>query len=802
MLKNYIKIAWRNLTKDKTNTLLNIIGLSVAFAVAILLSMAAFFELSFDDFHENGQNTYEVYSVTQKPKGPEAGTSQAAPFAKVLRDEVPGISKITRVLNEEALVLYKDKQLSLDAVWVDTDFFSMFTFPIINGNKDQAFNEQSSVVLTEEIATKIFGKTDVVGETLNILIDGEERPFSVAAVAENNVPQSSITFEIAIPFENHSGYLQDKDNWNSQYHSVYVTLQDGISANQFEKSAQSFTALHYKENIETSKNEGAIADADGLFKQLKLLPIQDLHFRNYGKGYAEVSRSSSYLIFLMAFVILFIASVNYINMSIAKSSQRLKEIGMRKTLGAEKKQLFFQFWSESVFIFAVSVGLGVLLSLALLDDFKSIFDTDVSLDFVQSPMVIIGFLFTIFLITLIVGGYPALLLSKLGTIQSLKGKVESSGKNRVRDVLMIVQFSIAILLIIGTLVLWNQVAYMRNKDLGFNKEQVISFPLNGKRESHAVLNLLREELRGNPDVLSVSASDNNLGLGKDGNRSASGIGFGFNGRTIFTNFLAVDYNYANTLGLQMAQGRNFRSEADSIGVVINEAMAKQFEEEDILSLSLPIDSGTPYPILGVVKDYNFEDLDRAIGPITFLISKSMVLEYAYVKVAPTNMATSFETIENVWKQLEPNSEFLGSFLDENIDRTFKKEKTMATMITSGSILAITLSCIGLFAMSLLIVTQRTKEIGIRKVVGASVLSITYILTRDFLKLVVISFLIASPIAWYFMRQWLENYEYRTELNAGVFLLAGLLAVGIALLTIGARTVKAAMANPIDSLRDE
>lgn len=802
MIKNYVKTAWRNLIKDKTNTTLNIVGLSVAFAVAILLSMSAFFELSFDNFHENGQNTYQVYSITQKPKGPEAGTSQAAPFANALREEVPGIEKISRSLNDEALVLYKEKQLNLDVLWVDKDFFSMFTFPILRGSKTNVLHDRSSVVISEETAKNIFGRLDVVGETLNILIEGEERPFSVAAVAANTLPESSIAFKMVIPFENHAGYLKDKDNWNSQYHQVYVTLQDGISANQFEKSARPFTGIHYKEKIETAESEGISADSEGLFRQLKLLPIKNIRFTSYGKGYAEVSRSGPYLIFLMAFVILFIACVNYINMSIAKSAQRLKEIGMRKTLGAQRKQLFFQFWSESVLVFIVSIAFGIVLSIVLLDDFKVIFSTNVSWGFVQSPTTIIGFVIIILAITLIVGGYPALLLSKLGTIQSLKGKLESSGKNRVRDILMVVQFGIAILLISGTLVLWNQVEYMRNKDLGFNKEQVISFPINGKRESHAVLELLREKLRGNPDILSVSASDSNLGIGKDGNSSSSGIGFTYKEGTIFSNFLAVDHDYVNALGLKMTKGRNFRNGADSLGVMINEAMAEQFVGEDPLTLSLPLEEGKSYAVLGVIKDYHFQGLNNAIGPITFVMDKNIPHEYVYIKVAASNMASSFSAIENVWKQLEPNAPFLGSFLDENIDRTFKREKTIVTMITSGSIIAIVLSCIGLFAMSLLIVSQRTKEIGIRKVVGASVMSITYVLTRDFLKLVLISFVIATPIAWYFTNQWLQSYVYRMDLNVSLFLVSGLFAVIIALLTIGSRTIKAAIANPIDALRDE
>ena len=403
-----------------------------------------------------------------------------------------------------------------------------------------------------------------------------------------------------------------------------------------------------------------------------------------------------------------------------------------------------------------------------------------------------------------VGGYPALLLSRLGTIQSLKGKLESSGNNRLRNALMVLQFGIAILLISGTLVLWGQVDYMRNKDLGFNKEQVLSFPIDGKKNSYEAVQLLRDELAGNPDILGITASDNNLGRGRDGSQSTSVWGFDYKGRGVRTNRLSVDYDYLQTLGLELVQGRTFDKNYpnDTQTVVINESMAKELGEEDPLSARIAVNDSVTYAVIGVVKDYHFQDLSRAIEPLTFFLDRDSGLYYGYVKVAPTNMARSFEAVERAWKKIEPNAEFLGSFLDENVDRTFTREKMMATMITSGSIIAIALSCIGLFAMSLLIVTQRTKEIGVRKVLGASVSSITVLLTKDFLKLVLISFLIASPIAWWFLNQWLENYAYKVDLGIWFFVVAGLLAMIIALLTVGSRTIKAAMQNPVKSLRTE
>lgn len=804
MLKNYLKMAWRNLVKDKTFTLINVIGLSVAFGVAILLSMAAFYDLSYNNIHENGDRIYQTYVTQQTPKGPKAGTSQAAPFAAALQSEVPGIDKITRFLEQEALTTYKDKEINLDAVWVDSDFFEMFTFSVLKGTKNNLLEDKSSVVVSESTANKLFGSMEAVGQTINIRIDQNEVPFTVAAVVADNDAQNEVEFDMAIPFENHSGYTDNMENWNAQYHYVYLQLQTEVSPKQFEQNTRSFVDLHYGEGIEDLKRDGAVADADGLFLQLKLLSLKDVHFTSFRKGYAQVSRVVPYLILGVAFLILFIACINFINMSIAKSAQRLKEIGMRKTLGARKKQLFFQFWCESLFVFLASVGIGILLSALFIDDFKTVFRTNISLDMMNSPKIILGFLAMVLLITLVVGGYPALLLSRLGTIQSLKGKLENSGSNRVRNVLMVVQFGIAILLISGTLVLWSQVNFMRNMDLGFNKEQVLSFPIDGKKNSYEAIQLLRDQLAGNPDILSVTAADNNLGRGKDGSQSTSVWGFDYQGRGVRTNAVTVDYDYLETLGLELVQGRPFDKNypGDTQAVIINETMAKELGEADPLNAFLPMSDSLRSPIIGVVKDYNFQDISRAIEPLTFFLDRDSGLYYGFVKIAPVNMANSFDAVERAWKKIEPNADFLGSFLDENVDRTFGREKRMATMITSGSIIAIALSCIGLFAMSLLIVAQRTKEIGVRKVLGASVTSVTVLLTKDFLKLVFISFLIASPIAWWFMREWLENYAFKIDLTVWFFVAAGVLAMIIAILTVGSRTVKAALQNPVKSLRME
>lgn len=803
MFFNYVKLAWRNLWKRKSFTLLNIAGLTLAFGVAILLCTAALFDLSFDKFHQNGDSLYKLYITVQTPKGAQANVTQPVPLAEALKAEVPGVKKITRYGGGHYNVSYGEKELNMGIAQVDPAFFDMFTFPTIGGATQNLLKEKTDVLLTEDAAKRMFNSTDVVGQTLLVHMDGKPQPFTVKGILQSMPQQSSIRFDMAMRYENHAGYEYNKSRWDNMNHEVYVQLADNIALAQFEQRSRQFTSQHFAEAIATAKRDGAKPDAAGQFQQLRLLPYEHEHFTRYNNGMAEVSRTKDYMIIGIALLILFIACVNFVNMSIGTSVQRLREIGMRKTLGASKGQLFLQFWGESVIVFLFAVVLGIFLSSALLESFKTLFRVNASFGSVITPQIIVGFVLSVLLITLIAGGYPALLLSKLGTLQSLKGKLEVSGKNRLRNSLIVIQFTIAVLLISSTLVLQGQLDYMQHKDLGYNKEEVIAVRLNGARPERETLQLLRNELRGKPGVISVSASDNILGLGKDGSTFGSVLTFDHKDRSVRTNMLVVDYGYPETLDMKLVAGRSFDPAYgnDSNAVMINEAMAKELEESDPLSAGIMFDS-VRHSIIGVLKDYHFQGFDKSIEPITFFLKKDWELRNAYIKVEPTNLAQAMETVQAAWKKVEPKAEFLGSFLNENIGRALRQEKVMTTIITSGAVIAIVLSCVGLFAIALLVVAQRTKEIGIRKVVGAGVGNLAFLLSKDFLKLVLIALLIAIPIAWLLTSKWLETYAYRIVLTPWYFLGAGLLAVMIAFLTISYRTIKAAKANPIKSLRTE
>lgn len=809
MLRNYIKISLRSLWKDKTFTFLNSFGLAVAFGVAILLSVYALFDLSTDKFHKNKNSLYQAYTTTQTSKGTEASNSYPVPFVDALKQEVSGVEKASRYVSGGASFSFKEQSFSLNVSFVDPDFLSMFSFPIIEASNQSPIADKTSIAITQETAEKLFGKEAALGQIISGYIEGQEIPLTVTAILENVPSQSSISFQAVMNFKAlpDAMYASNLNSWNNHNHEVYVELSKGVTTKQFMSATNSFTNLHFENSITTNKNEGAKPDAAGQYMQVHLLPFVDTSFVTYTEGVAKVNKSLQYMVLGMALLIVFIAGVNYVNMSIAKGAQRLKEIGMRKTLGAGKKQLFFQFWGESLVVFIISLLLGVGLAYLLLDKFKTLFETRADFSLLFEPKIALGFLLSMLLISFLAGGYPALLMSKVETLRALKGKMKVNGKNTLRNILIVIQFSIAVLLISGSMVLWGQLDFMRTKDLGFDKEQVIALPLNSKKAPNDVIQLLRNNLEAEPGIISVSAADNNLGLGKDGTSYKHMLGFGHKGITLKTNMLHVDYDYIETLGLDLIEGRDFKRElsTDMYSVIINESMLKQFKEigeESPVGLQINMDGDGLLTVIGVVKDYHFEDLNRTVGPLSMFMLPDESMKYAYIKVAPNTLVESYKKVEAAWKAIDSEASFLGSFLDENIERTFKKERRIITIITSGSILAILLSCIGLFAISLLVVNQRRKEIGVRKVVGASTLDITLLLSKDYLKLVGIAFLIASPIAWYFSDKWLQSYAYRMNLSVLIFLATGALTALIALATISVRTIHAANANPVDSLKSE
>jgi putative ABC transport system permease protein len=807
MIKNYIKIAWRNLWKGRLFNLMNLSGLAIAIACCTLLFLTVFYEFSYDNFHDNIDDIYEVYSVSNRPAGADKNSAMPIPLTPALKAEYPAIKYITRTANSGALIRIGGKTIQQNVHFVDADFLKMFTFPMVSGNVNTALNGLNSVVITEEAAKVIFGNQPAVNKTISLEINKGEQPFLVAGVVKSIPGNSSIQFDILIRFEHFPGYDEDKNRWDNWTHLVMVQLNNGYNPALFTKQLKPFINKYYARDIANLKRDGGQPDADGNVFSLGIAPFSNNHFATDLGGIEGNAVSKTYPVSLIAIgcFVLIIACINFINLSVARGFTRAKEVGVRKTLGAGKWQLLSQFWTETVIICFASMVAGLLLCTLLINQFKVIFKSKITLSMLLQPSYIVGIFVIFSLVTAIAGFYPALMMVRFKTVSVLKGNATSTKPGRLRNVLLVVQFTLSTLLIICTIISWQQITYISNKPLGYNKTEVLSIPVSNGIVGSKALQLMRNELRSNENVVAVSGAYMNMGRGNDGSSVSSILGFNYNNREIRTNIQRVDYDYLKTLDIKLVEGRDFDASfaADSTAVIINEAMAQQLGGKNLIGSFLPMyDKQPKAQIVGIVKNYNFRSLREDIAPLTLTMDKSYTINYLFVKVKPGNLVTAFDEIKSSWHRQYANADFLASWINENTERQYLNERRLSSIFVSGAVLAIIISCIGLLAISIMTVLQRTKEIGIRKVLGSSVTSIILLLSKDFVKLVLLAAVIAFPIAWWLMNSWLQSYAYRISIQWWVFAVSTLLAIVLAFITISFQSVRAALANPVRSLRSE
>ncbi len=804
MIKNYFKIAFRNMWKYKTFTFINIAGMAVAFGAALLLALTAFFELSYDSFHKNKADVYQLYFEQHHANSVDKGSAMPIPITPTLKDELPDVAHITRYGDFGGSALrYGDKVFNYDIRCVDADFFKMFTFPIISGSHESPLADKNDVVLSAKVAKNIFGNQNPIGKLIEVKLNNEWKSLNVTAIAADAPENSSLSFGLLCRFEQFPGYDQNLNDWNNQSHDVFVQLPADADPLAFEKKLRKFTAKHYEGTIKQLIHDGATRDNNGDVLSLHLIPLTDVHFNAISSQSRAVSKFYPYLVLLISVFILFIACTNFINLSLGRAFTRAKEIGVRKVIGATKTQLIIQFCSESFIICGVSLLLGALAACILLPQYKQAFNQQLSLDMLKSPVIIGYFLGGFALISVLAGAYPAWVMAIRKTALTVKGKVSSNQSNGLRNTLMVVQFTLSGLLIICTAITWQQLSYMRNKSLGYNKSEVISIPIGSNIDPDRALSLMRSRLSSNTQVVSVTGTNMNLGEGLDNSSSTSIMSFNYKDKTVSTNWTRVDEDYVKTLGLQLISGHDFSGSyaSDTSVVLINQKMAQQLGEKDPIGDLLPTD-GSKLQVAGIIKDFNFRSLHHEIGPLTMVIRKGWPVGYLLVKVKNSSLNAGMSLVTATWKGINPRAEYNPSFLDENTERQYNKETDLSKIFVSGAVISIVISCMGLFAIVILIITQRTKEIGIRKVLGASVNNILLLISKDFLKLVLLSICIASPIAWYAMNKWLQDFAYSIKIEWWVFVLTGLIALAIAFVTISFQSIKAALVNPVKSLRSE
>lgn len=807
MFRNYLKIAWRNIWKAKQVSAVNIIGLAVAIAGALLLCITVYREFSFDNFHEKKDYLYQVYREEFHADKTESHSNMSFPLGPVLKAEVPGIKALTRLANGATVMKVGETSQTIGLRYVDSSFLDIFTFPGASGSRKLDIN---SVLISEKMAGIFFKDQDPVGKTVLLRAETEWKSYTVAGVLKNVPDNSSIRFDALARLETHPGYLRDRENWGNFSLEVFVQLNPGVSPESFERRGKIFMEKHYAEDIQRMKAAGARKDKFGGVLHLGLIPIREIHFSEHS-NLQDAKKPILYMLLFIAVFLLFIASINFLNLTLARAFTRAKEVGMRKTLGAARSQLVLQLCGEALVLFVISLALGLIITWFVLPHYNSMFFSKAvySFSILLKPKFLLGILAALLLISFLAGGYPAWVLSRTHTLLVLKGKVSSGKTNYFRNTLIVTQFVFSCLLICGTIIAWQQMSYLRNRPLGFNTHEVVSIPVSPDLNGHQLLARLRVELQQQPGILSLTGSSNNFGRGLDGSQSTSIINFQLFDKDVNAHWQAVDYDYVKTMDLQLVAGKDFdRSMGlDSFGFVINERMAKQLLALGIkepVGYRFRMDSeGPEYHINGIVKDFHFKSLHEEIAPLIMHLNQQDERPlYIFVKTKPGNLPASMKTIETAFKKAAPGQAFLASFVNENTEKQYKFEATLMKIFVSGAVLTIIISCMGLFAIAMLAIARRTKEIGIRKVLGASAAGIAGLIAADFLKLVALAILIATPVAWYVMSEWLKGYAYRIGISWWVFVLAGLLAVLIAAATISFQSIRAALVNPVKSLRSE
>jgi putative ABC transport system permease protein len=803
MIKNYFKIALRNILKHKGTSLINIVGLAIGIACSILILLFVTHELGYDKFHEKADRIYRLAvraSIGDTKINQTYSSSET--FRRLLAD-FPEIEVGVKFLNLGRTPVIVDEKTFYESRFfaVDSTFYDVFSFPLIHGNPKTVLADPNAMVLTESTAVKYFGDTDIVGKVIKVdfsrfrgILD-----FKITGVSEDVPDNSHFHYDLLISSASFPTLINNT-GWSSNNFITYLLLREGTEQAWFDEKLREFTRRHM------GGEEFDAWVAKGNYWEYFLQPITEIHLNSDLNGEFEANGNKTYVFIfsVISVIILLIACINFMNLSTARSSLRAREVGLRKVVGSGRGRLVLQFLSESVLLSFVSLALGLLIIQILLPAYRNFIGRELTMPYFDNFWVIPSLLGLGLLVGVVSGSYPAFFLSSFKPISVLRGRTGSSkGSALLRNILVIFQFAISIFLIAGTLVVFEQLKFFQNKRLGFEKEQVLVVHNPGALGDNVTP--FKEALRTNSTIINVSGSNTLPG------RSFSNIGFGAEGveKSFTLNLCVCDYDFLETLKLEMAQGRSFSKEfpTDSHAAVLNEKAAKLLGWENPIGKKInnwALDRGD-FIVIGVIKDYHYESLHQEIRPQALFLSGGYYKNtesYISVRLNTENVSETVQYVGNTWNDFAPGKPFEYSFLDKDYDNLYINEKQTRSLFSIFSALAIFIACLGLFGLASFVADRKTKEIGIRKVLGASVPRIVNHLNKSFLKWVLIANLIAWPTAWYFMNQWLENFAYRIGLTWWVFVLAAALALLIALMTVSFQTIKAAIKNPADSLRYE
>ncbi|WP_290790293.1 ABC transporter permease [Flavihumibacter sp. UBA7668] len=787
MIRNYLKIAWRNLIKHKAFSGINIAGLAIGMASSILILLWVQNELSYDRFHSNAD---EIYRITAEASEFKAAVNPAG-MPVGLKDELPAIKNYVRLSKPVKLLLKKDNQQFEEkrAFYADSSFLEVFSFPLVKGNKQTAMNQPNAILLTEAMASKYFGTQEALGKTL--LLDNQ-LTLTVTGILANTPYNSHLQFDFILPLSTEAKRELNTIWGNFNFYSYLLldknSTQTGASLRKLENQMQSI----YKKHIPESTLKVAF----------QLQPLTEIHLHSNLQIDLPGHGNNIYvkIFFIVAIIILIVACINFMNLATARSARKAKEVGLRKVVGASRTQLIGQFLGESLVISFLSLLIAIALVYAFLPLFNQLAGTQLSLELINTQLLLT--LIGISIATgLLAGSYPALYLSGFQPVKVLKGPMKfREGNQFFRNGLVVLQFAVSIVLLIGTVVIYKQLQFIKTRNPGFEKSNLLYMSMTGDLWNKQ--QLLKYELNKNP-LTSNYAITSELPVNIDaGTNDVDWEGKDPNSQTIFP-FLRVSENFIDVFQIQLLSGRSFSHDfiADSNNYVINETAMKVMglNKENALGKSLALNEkkGT---IIGVVNDFNFKPIHTTIEPLILELNKWG--GHVIVRADPGKSRETITAMETINQQLNPNFPFSFNFLDQDLANLYQGEQRIGNIFNLFAVLGIFISCLGLYGLSAFMAQQRTREIGVRKVLGASVAHILYLLSRRFTRLILIACLLALPLAWFAINKWLEGFAYHINISWTIFLLAPLAALLIAWITVGYESVKAALSDPVKNLRTE
>ncbi len=804
MIRNYLKIAFRNLIKHKAFGFINIAGVALGLACFLLLSLYVRDELSYDRYHENADRIYRVSRTFLSKDGTESLRlgHAAPPFGPLIKQDFPEVEEAVRLLETGWLVRYGDKVFDEENAFVaESNLFKVFSFNVSVGNPDKALENPFSIMFSRPMAEKYFGKENPLGKTVRL---DSQFDLTVTGVFEPLPAQSHFHPDFLVSFstlndERVYGAEGLRNNWGNNSFSTFLLLAEGSDPQKLQKAFPAFQDRHVPAFQQQKASNYSV---------LNLMKLTDIHLHSQLDSEIEPNGDIQYvyLFSAIALFILLIACINYMNLATARSASRAKEVGMRKVVGAERGQLINQFLSESLLLVVISVVIALLLVILCLPVLNEFTQKQLSFGVLLDPIFLAIVLGITLFTGLIAGSYPAFFLTSFQPTSVLKGKIASALRNgKLRQTLVVAQFAIAVALIISTAVVYSQMRYIQNYKLGFSKDQVVL--LGMVPDSSINYETVKQELRRNSTILEVGGSSR-IPSGRllDSWDAYVMKGDSMASTDINIKALTIDHEFIPAYEIELAAGRNFSREYgtdDSTGFILNETATRLLGWQDPAQA---IGQGFGYgqdrgQIIGVTKDYHFESLHQSVAPIAMFLEPRR-LNWLSVRISGGDIPQSLAHIESVWKSYFPERPYSYEFLDQRFGLLYAREQTQQVLFGVFAGIAIFISCLGLLGLSMFMAEIRTREIGVRKVLGATVGNVVTLLSKDFLKLVLIAILIASPIAWYAMDQWLEDFAYRTDIPWWVFVLAGITAILIALLTVSFQSVKAALMNPVKSLRSE